>query len=297
MRLTRVEIATAVLGQLHGPDGAVTHVSIDSRASSLDSLFVAIVGERDGHDFIDAARSAGATTWLTSRNDVRHGAIAVDDTQRALTMLASYARGKTTDRVIGVTGSTGKTSTKDLLAAILGCKGPATASDKSFNNELGVPLTLLNGPDHAWATVIEMGARRRGHVAALCEIARPSVGVITNIGSAHLGEFGSVGAIAEAKGELIEALPSTGVAVLNRDDAHFAALAARGRASVLAFGEHTTADVRANDVRLDRDLQPSFVLQSPWGAAQVVVAARGRHQVGNLVLGEEVGEVHIVAAG
>jgi UDP-N-acetylmuramoyl-tripeptide--D-alanyl-D-alanine ligase len=199
MRFTRHEIANATGALLHGQDGLVVGATIDSRDVSPGALFVPIRAERDGHDFIEAARHAGAGAWFTSRPLILDnpepvavdGALFVVDTTAALQLLGSYARGRLPDRVIGVTGSSGKTSTKDLIGAILRAAGPAAVSEKSFNNELGVPLTLVNAPDDARHAVVEMGARGIGHIAMLCGIARPTVGVVTNIGTAHRDLFGS----------------------------------------------------------------------------------------------------------
>lgn len=253
-------------------------------------LFVPIVAERDGHDFIDAARSSGASAWLTSRDDDRPGAIHVTDTAEALSALGIAARRRLPERVIGITGSTGKTSTKDLLAAVLRAQGPIAASEKSFNNELGVPLTLLDAPADAIAAVIEMGARGIGHIAALCAVARPTVGIVTNVGLAHLAMYDGPEGIVRAKGELVEALPQSGVAVLNADDASRPEMTKRTRARVVLFSApldgsrpSAEAEVVAAQVTMDEQLRPHFLLHTPWGDAPVLVGARGRHQVANAV--------------
>lgn len=286
MRWTRTAIAAAVGGTLIGPDGPVDGVTIDSREVTPGSLFVPLVAARDGHEFIEAARTAGASAWFTSRAEAPFaapGAIVVGDTAEALTALGRAARSALPDRVIGVTGSAGKTSTKDLIAGILRAHAPAAASAKSFNNELGVPLTLANAPDDAWAAVIEMGARGIGHIATLCGVARPTVGVVTNIGTAHLEMFGSARTIADAKGELLESLPVSGTAVLDLDGAMFEVLRAKVAARVLTFSATGSAgaDLRASGVSLDATLHPSFHLASPWGGAAVRIGARGAHQVAN----------------
>lgn len=304
MRWTRGAIAATVGGTLVGPDGPVDGVTIDSREVRPGMLFVPLVATRDGHDFIGAARDAGAAGWFTSRTDgacAVDGAIVVPDTAAALTALGRAARALLPDRVIGVTGSAGKTSTKDLAAAILRAHGPAAASAKSFNNELGVPLTLANAPEGAWAAVIEMGARGIGHIATLCSVARPTVGVVTNIGTAHLEMFGSARSIADAKGELLEALPVSGTAVLDLDGAMFEVLRAKTRAGLLSFSSSgsASADLRATEVTIDGTLRPSFRMETPWGSARVDVGARGAHQVANalaaaaasLVVGASIDEV------
>ena len=282
MRFTRNEIATAVGGALTGSDGIVDGVSIDSRTLLEGMLFVPIVAGRDGHQFLRAVvERAGA--WLTMHPSGVDGEIAVADTAVALQQLGSYARTRLPGKVIGVTGSSGKTSTKDLLAAVLRAHGPSAASEKSFNNELGVPLTLVNAPDDAFAAVIEMGARGVGHIATLCGIARPTVGVVTNIGTAHRELFKSAQSTAVAKGELLESLPTDGTAVLNRDDAMFDLLSGLTGVRVLSFSAEGrgAADLGADAIVVDDDLRARFRMHTPWGDADVRLGARGRHQVAN----------------
>jgi UDP-N-acetylmuramoyl-tripeptide--D-alanyl-D-alanine ligase len=288
------EVATATGGRLVGPDVTVSGAAIDSRLVTGGELFVPVVAERDGHDFVAAAVAAGAAAYLTSRpvlgDDVAAGgpaarvaAVEVADTRAALGALGRHARDRLDDqvdgRVVGVTGSVGKTSVKDLLALALGARWRAAASAGSFNNELGVPLTLVGAPDDTEALVIEMGARGAGHVADLCTVARPTVGVVTRVAAVHTETFGTLDDVARAKGELVEALPPSGTAVLNAADPRVAAMAARTRARVVTFG--TGGDVRAAGVRLDADLRPAFRLETPWGEAQVALAVRGTHMVDN----------------
>jgi UDP-N-acetylmuramoyl-tripeptide--D-alanyl-D-alanine ligase len=284
VKVRAAEVATAVEGTCDGPDVQIEGASIDSRTLRGRELFVPVRGERDGHDFIGAAVAAGAVAYLTARHDATPGAggataIRVTDPEAALLRLGSWARGRLADRVVGVTGSAGKTTTKELLAHALATTYRTAASERSFNNELGVPLTLVNAPDDTEALVAELGARGRGHIRLLCELARPSVGVVTNVSAAHTAMFGTVDDVAVAKGELVEALPADGIAVLNADDVRVAAMASRTAARVLMFGDE--GDVQASDVRVDDSLRPSFVLRSPWGDARVHLAALGRHQVAN----------------
>ena len=288
MRLTLAEIAAATGGDLLGgdPGAAVTSYSIDTRTLAPGALFVALRAERDGHDFVLDALDRGATGALVSRPVEGAGLVLVGDTAVALTALGAAARERLAGvPVVGITGSTGKTSTKDLTAAALSAAGPVGASPVSFNNEIGVPLTLLSAPEGAVAVVVEMGARGLGHIATLCATARPTIGVITNIGMAHAEFFGSREEVARGKGELLEALPPAGHAVLCADDDLTPSLRARTEAAVLTAGAAAGADVRVSGVRLDDELRPAFRLDTPWGTADVPpLPVRGAHQAGNAAL-------------
>lgn len=289
-------------GELVGPDVEIDGAGIDSREIEDGQLFVAIVAERDGHEFIDAALQAGAPAYLTSRPPVGLAtAIVVPDTATALTQWGSAARDRLGPHVVGITGSVGKTTTKDLTAAALVATHPTHASLRSFNNELGVPLTLVNAPDGTHVTVVEMGARGIGHIAELCQVARPTVGVVTAVELVHTELFGHIDAVAQAKGELVEALPSSGVAVLNADNELIAAMAARTEADVLRYG-FGEADVRAETVVVGADLRPTFALHTPWGEAEVRLAVRGVHNVANALAAASVAlvtgvDLAVVAAG
>ena len=205
--------------------------------------------------------------------------LVVSDTTAAMERLADLARDRLPDRVVGITGSVGKTTTKDLLASVLRLHGPTAASEKSFNNELGVPVTLANAPDDAVAAVVEMGARGKGHIAYLCRMARPTVGIVTAVEAVHTEVMGGVEDIAVAKRELVESLPPGGAAVLNADNPYVAAMASSTSARVVLFGD--AGEVRASGVTVDADLCASFVLESPWGSAPVSLGVRGVHNVGN----------------
>jgi UDP-N-acetylmuramoyl-tripeptide--D-alanyl-D-alanine ligase len=264
----------------------IAGVSTDSREVTPGQLFVPIVADRDGHDFIDAARERGAAAWLSSgpaNSADNDRCVHVADTTQALQQLGRYARSRLPNQIAGITGSVGKTSTKDLLGAILRVRGAAMVSAKSFNNELGVPLTLLNASDDAWAGVVEMGARGPGHIRFLCDLAKPTVGVITNIGSAHLEMFGDRETIADSKSELIAALPAGGTAVLNYDSDLYARMVSHATTSVVSFSAdgNVAAQVRAHDVTLDNQLCASFELVLHDARFPVTLAARGRHQVAN----------------
>ena len=280
MRMPASAVAAAVDGELSGPDVEVAGATVDSRAVVAGELFVPVRAARDGHRFIDDALAAGAAAYLTAEEPGPGTSVAVADTVVALAALGRACRARLPDRVVGVTGSAGKTSTKDLLAAALDGTFRPAASERSFNNELGVPLTLANAPDDADVVVVEMGARGVGHIAALCGIARPTVGVVTNVGLAHTEMLGSLDGVARAKGELVESLPATGTAVLNAEDDRVAAMRALTAADVVSFGLER-GDVRAEGVVLDDELRPSFRLVSPWGSADVRLGVRGAHHAAN----------------
>ena len=279
MRIDASSLAAALHGELVGPDVVLDGLSIDSRSVADGQLFAAVQGERDGHDFAAAALAGGAGAVLVERVVEPGPSIVVESVATALPALAGFVRDRMPDRVIGVTGSVGKTTTKDLLASVLGQHFVTAASERSFNNELGVPLTLANAPDDVEAVVVEMGARGAGHITTLCDMARPTVGVVTTVEGVHTEVMGDLEQIARTKGELIEALPSDGLAVLNAEVALVAAMAARSAAPVLRFGEG--GDVRASGVEVDAELRPSFRLESPWGSAQVRLGIRGVHNVAN----------------
>lgn len=269
-------------GELLGPDVQIDGASIDSRSVRPGQLFVPIVAERDGHDFIKSALDGGATAYLSSRVDPVGGtAIRVADTALALADLGRAVRARVPDRVVGITGSVGKTSTKDLLAGVLRTTYRTAASEKSFNNELGLPITLAAAADDVEAVVLEMGARGVGHIDLLCSIAKPTVGVITRVEGVHLELFGDIESVARAKGELVESLPADGIAVLNADHRYVAAMADRTSARVLRYGLSPDVDVYASDIVLDDELRASFRLHTPWGSTEVRLGARGEHQVPN----------------
>ncbi|MEO9329106.1 UDP-N-acetylmuramoyl-tripeptide--D-alanyl-D-alanine ligase [Gordonia aurantiaca] len=297
------EVAAATGGELMGPDVRIDGASIDSRNIRPGQLFVPIVAERDGHDFIRSALDAGAPAYFTSRPEAIGGtAIRVADTALALADLGRAVRRRIPDRVVGVTGSVGKTSTKDLLAGVLQTTYRTAASEKSFNNELGLPLTLAGASDDVEAVVLEMGARGIGHIELLCSIASPTVGVITRVEGAHLELFGDIESVARAKGELVESLPADGIAVLNADHRYVAAMADRTSARVLRYGLSPDVDVYASDIVLDEELRASFRLHTPWGSTEVRLGARGEHQVPNALAAAAAGgglgvSVEDIAAG
>jgi UDP-N-acetylmuramoyl-tripeptide--D-alanyl-D-alanine ligase len=285
IELTLAEIARIVDGRLQhaDPEATVTgSVEFDSRKIGPGGLFLAIPGERvDGHDFTTAALAAGAVASIVTQ-EVGGPSVVVEDGFAALAALASaVVRRLPQLTVVGVTGSSGKTSTKDLLDQLLRHLGSTVAPPGSFNNELGHPYTVLRATPETRYLVLEKSARGVGHIRFLTEIAPPHIGVVLNVGSAHVGEFGSRAAIAQAKGELVEALPADGLAVLNADDPLVAAMAGRTAARIVRFGESEAADVRAADVRLDPLSRAQFVLETADGAADVRLRLSGRHHVAN----------------
>ena len=268
-------------GELVGPDVVVDGASIDSRTLLAGQLYVPIVAARDGHQFIPAALAAGAPAYLTAQPPVGATAIVVGDTALALLQLGGAARTRLAGGVVGITGSVGKTTTKDLVRHCLATSFPVAASERSFNNELGLPLTLLNAPDDAQWVVLEMGARGVGHIRRLAAVARPQVGIVTSVAMAHVEFFGDLEGVARAKGELVAALPGSGVAVLNFDDPRVARMAAMSPCPVLGYAVEADAEVRAEAVTLDAELRPRFRLHTPWGHGEVRLSLRGVQQVPN----------------
>jgi UDP-N-acetylmuramoyl-tripeptide--D-alanyl-D-alanine ligase len=285
--LTLAEVAELVDGELTGPPDAVVTgaVTLDSRAVSAGDLFVGVAGERvDGHDFLGAAAAAGAVAALCSRRDDALPCVVVPDPVAALGRLAAGVHARLTGgglRTLAITGSSGKTSTKDLLGQVLASAGATVSPPGSFNNDIGLPLTVLDADETTRYLVLEMGSRGPGHIARLCGVARPQVGVVLNVGSAHLGEFGSPEGIAQAKGELVESLPDDGTAVLNADDPRVLGMAARTRARVLTTGLADDADVRATRVTLDGAARARFTLVAAGEEHPVSLLVVGQHQVAN----------------
>ena len=318
--LTLAQIAEIVGGRIDGVDPAdaatirVTGtVEFDSRAVTPGGLFLALPGARtDGHDFAASAIESGAVAVLAARPvgvpaivvppapaaDAHAGVLEHDTDGAGAAVLAALARLAAAVaaelvagglRIVGITGSSGKTSTKDLVAAVLRPLGEVVAPPGSFNNELGLPWTVLRATRDTDFLVLEMSARHPGNIAALARIAPPAIAVVLNVGTAHLGEFGSREAIATTKAELVQAVPAAGVVVLNADDPVVAAMAARTEARVVTVGKSDNpdpraepgADVRAVDVRLDELARPSFTLLAGGTATPVSLAVHGEHQVGN----------------
>lgn len=277
--MTLAEIATAVGGTVHGDAALVVDgpAYVDSRRPEPGGLFVAVVGEHvDGHEY-----AAGAHAVLGSRA-TEAPTVVVADPVVALGRLARHVVDRLVDRgamVLALTGSQGKTGTKDYLGQVLAAAGSTVATRGNLNNELGVPLTVLTADADTRFLVVEMGARGVGHIGYLCELAPPRVAAVTNVGTAHLGEFGSREAIAQAKGEIVEALPADGTAVLNADDPLVAAMASRTAATVTTFG--VAGDVAWRDLELDDLGRPSFALGHAGEWHPVRLQQAGAHQVLN----------------
>jgi len=277
------DIAAATGGRLRGEDGTVSSVVIDSRKASAGALFFALPGEHtDGHEFVADALSRGAAGAVVHRPGLDGSVIDVPDTGRALLALAADERDRMEPAVVvGVTGANGKTSTKDFAAAVLSTRYRTHASPASFNNEIGLPLTLLGAPEGVEVVVAEMGARRPGDVTLLCEVARPGIVVVTNVGVAHMELFGSWETIVEASAEPVDAIGEAGVAILCADDPVVRRYARRTAARVLTFGMSPNADLRAEDVILDVAGRASFTLVVGEEREPVQLAVPGEHMVSN----------------
>jgi UDP-N-acetylmuramoyl-tripeptide--D-alanyl-D-alanine ligase len=277
--MTVAEIAAATKGEVRGDSSArVTGITTDSRAVEAGDCFVAVRGEQfDGHDFVEDATAAGAIASMVLTGTAPYGTqVVVSETFVALRDLAAAHRATIDSPVVAITGSTGKTTTKDLLGAAL---PGAWASPRSFNNEIGVPLTILRTPRNARHLVVEVGSRGLGHIASLMPAVRPDVSVVTNLGTVHLETFGTTDNLATAKFELVEALGPSGVAVLPVDELRLLRRPHAGE--TVTFGVDIDADVVARDVRLDDHGIPSFVLETPAGEAKATVPIPGAVQAAN----------------
>lgn len=303
-------LAALTVEPVSGPNQPFTGTEIDSRAVKAGQLFVAFRGERvDGHDYVDAAFAAGAAAALVSRPverwplvDLRQAAapdswpappycLLVEDTLVALQAIAANYRRQFNVRIIGITGSVGKTTTKELVQTVLARRFMTLKSVGNRNNELGLPLTLLNlRPSHQ-RVVLEMGMYARGEIRTLCEIARPDVGIVTNIGPVHLSRLGTMEAIVAAKQELVEALPTTGAAILNRDDDRVMSMAAHTPAPVLTYGLDDRADVWADNIQSMGLDGIYFDLHHRGTTLRINVPLIGRHSVHTALRAAAVGLV------
>ena len=289
--LTAGEIALLVGGEVFcDKDLLVSKAPVfDSRLATPGCFFLALKGENaDGHEFAADAYRNGSMFSLTSER-IDGPCIVVGDVLEALSILAAFVR-KRLDKliVIGITGSQGKTSTKDLLTQMLGAVGPTVAPAGSFNNDLGLPITLLQCDDRTRFCILEMGARHVGDIARLCEIAKPNIGVVLTVGTAHIGEFGSQEVIAKTKSELIQSLDKDGIAILGTYDEFTPKMASLHKGQVILFGEKADIQVRAADVEM-REGRPHFDLVTPAGRDAVGMRAVGAHQVSNALAVAAVG--------
>jgi len=275
-------IAKIVGGELHGVDLLVTQAPVLNSADAIDgSLFLALKGENvDGHDFVDDAFTRGAVVALVSK-PIKGNYILVDDVTKALGALAHHVRITLTDLiVIGITGSQGKTTTKELLASVLSGVAETVAPSGNFNNDLGAPISLLRCTDKTRYCIVEMGARHLGDIAKLAEMAQPNIGVVLKVGSAHVGEFGSVELIAKTKSEMISSLNESAVAILGNYDPYTPAMAALHKGKSVLFGEDVSCAIRATDIEF-REGRAHFDLVTPEGRSPVGLRIIGLHQVAN----------------
>jgi UDP-N-acetylmuramoyl-tripeptide--D-alanyl-D-alanine ligase len=266
---------------LRGADVVIDGVSFDSRSITPGQLFVPIVAERDGHDFIDDAIARGAAAYLSRMGHQGGTCIDVDDTLVGLMDLARARRWHFDGTVIGITGSVGKTSTKDFAAVAVAAGGSRTwANERSFNNDQGLPTTLLNAPDGTEVMVLEMGMRGFGEIERLCSIAQPQIGIVTRVAEAHGDRVGGIDGVARAKAELVLSLPASGTAILNADDERVAAMRSLTDATVITVGVGD-ADVRIESLLVDHLVRPAFRLCTPWGDVDVRLGVSGAHMAHN----------------
>ena len=282
IELKASEIALIVGGELKGSDVSVTAAPVfDSGRASPGSIFLALKGEKaDGHKFVADAFSRGAVlAFVTTASPER--CIVVPNVLEALNKLAAHVRNQLKGlQVIALTGSQGKTTTKDLLHHILENLGSTVAPTGNFNNELGTPITLLQCDEKTKFCILEMGARHIGDIAQLCQMAKPNIGMVLRVGSAHIGEFGSAEAVAQAKSEMISSLNPEAIAILGQYDAFTPQMSLLHKGKTVSFGETTSADVRATDIEI-REGRPHFDLVTNAGRAAVGLRIVGVHQVAN----------------
>jgi len=303
LTLPLATLLDVVAGELIGgsEDVTINGLAVDSRQVEPGSAFVAFTGDRvDGHAFLPEAIARGARALLVTREEdgfrelvatARRSDIALVLVKNPLTAvqdLGAWHRERLACPVIGITGSVGKTTTKDYLRSVLGTRLKVVATTGNRNNELGVPLTLVDAGADTEALVVEMAMRGAGQIARLCEIARPTVGLVTNVGVSHVEILGTQEAIADAKGELVEAIGERGRVFLNGDDGWSDALARRSRAAVTTYGTSETCDVRGADIEV-RDGMPAFTLQTGQGSACVTLGVPGRHNVYNALAAAAIG--------
>lgn len=304
LRASAESIAAITGGEILAGDVGVVgnDLFIDSRETAPGCIFVALPGERvDGHDFLEPALEAGARVLLVTRerdqlvgpiiaaHDKGAVVIKVPDAVEAVQELARHHRTRLQAAVVGITGSTGKTTTKDMVRAVLGTSMRVVSTEGNRNNELGVPLTVLRAGSDTDALVVEMGMRGTGQIARLAEIAQPNVGLVTNVGTSHIELLGTQARIAEAKGELARGVEPDGVVLLNGDDAYSDAIAASSSAPVVYYGLSEQCAVTATDIELDELSRATFTLVAPEGRVRVTLGVAGRHNVYNALAAAAVG--------
>ena len=281
MRLTVKEIARITNGSITGdPLIEVEGISTDSRTLLPRELFVPIISKRNGHEFISNAVAQGASAHLYSQGNPYGNAIKVNDTLTALHSLARFSRSKIPGDVVAITGSVGKTTTKDMLFSCIRELDNIHVSKLSYNNEIGLPLTIISADETTKHLVLEMGARGPGQIAELCNLATPNIGIVTRVNAAHTEFFQDEEEIAETKGALIESLPITGTAILNNDDDRVRKMASRTKANIITFG-FKDAVIIATDVFIDENLNTRFRINSPWGTQEISLNVPGVHNVSN----------------
>lgn len=294
-QITAGEIVEAVNGTLivGDTDAPITGISTDTRTITPGDMFVALTGENsDGHKFLADALAKGAVGVLVSRKvEAQCLTVRVPDTLLALGDLAAHYRSKFSPVMIGVTGSVGKTTTKEMIAAVAAARGHVLKNEGNFNNEIGLPLTLFNLSGRHKTAVVELAMRGAGQIDYLAKIARPSIGVITNIHMSHIELLGSLDAIADAKGELLDHLPSDGTAILNADDRYFEYLRRRANCRIVTFGEGTNARIRAHSSVIDSNGCCSFNVTTDNGDFSIYVPVPGEHNIKDALAAIAVGEV------
>lgn len=304
LRITADGVVQVTGGEILTGDGETMGIDlvVDSRVIAPGCIFVALPGERvDGHDYIADAVRAGARIVLVTRarqelvpqvvaaHERSACIIRVNDAVRAVQDLAAHHRARLHATVVGVTGSTGKTTTKDFIRSVLATQLRVISTEGNRNNELGVPLTVLRAGSDTDALVVEMGMRGIGQIARLAEISEPDIGLVTNVGTSHMELLGTQDAIAEAKGELVRAVGERGAVFLNGDDAYSDVLAVTAKAPVTRYGLSERCAVRATDIQLDAESRASFTLSTPQGDIAVTLPVPGRHNVYNALAAAAVG--------
>jgi UDP-N-acetylmuramoyl-tripeptide--D-alanyl-D-alanine ligase len=282
--MTLIELSKVIAGELIGADARFNAINIDSRTIKTGELFFAIVGEFfDGHNFLNDVQQKGAVAAVVNKKiDIDLPIIVVTNTRKALGDLAAYHHSKYAIPTLAITGSCGKTTTKTMLASIMSQVGKVLVNQSSFNNDIGLPLTLLQQePEHEFA-VLEIGANHFGEISHLTKIAKPDVAAVINIGSAHLEGFGDLAGVSRAKGEIFQGLSTTGIAVINADDNYadyLHSLVKNHR--IITFAEKNSADVKGTDIKVDEHGRPAFTLAIEQQMIDVALPVIGEHNVMN----------------